>query len=183
MALRSLWNKFRQQRSFFRTFSFRLITFATWIPVVITFNDFVAELITVNGPSMYPYLNAEKDQTTRRDVVLNFKYNAQDGLRRGMIVTFWNPYKPEVRTIKRIVGLPGDIVRTRSPYPVETVIVPEGHIWVEGDGPDRDTLDSNTFGPISAGLVIGKVTHIIWPLHRSGTVRWWEHAQKIRQRS
>lgn len=38
---------------------------------------------------MYPFLNAEKDQTTRNDVVINYKLNAQYGLRRGMIVTFW----------------------------------------------------------------------------------------------
>lgn len=53
------------------------------------FNDYVLEFTKINGPSMYPFLNAERDQTLRRDIVLNFKYGAQDDLQRGMIVTFW----------------------------------------------------------------------------------------------
>lgn len=91
-----------------------------------------------------------------------------------------NPLKPDAMTIKRIVGLPGDVIKTRSPYPARTVIVPPGHIWVEGDGGERDSQDSNYYGPIATGLIIGKATHLLWPLHRAGRIRWWEYADKIR---
>jgi mitochondrial inner membrane protease subunit 2 len=81
--------------------------------------------------------------------------------------------------VKRIIGLEGDVVRTRKPYPYPTVKVPPGHVWVEGDG--EKTRDSNDYGPIARSLIIGKVTHIVWPLHRIGTVKWWEHKQAIRR--
>ncbi|CAJ2501979.1 Uu.00g048320.m01.CDS01 [Anthostomella pinea] len=170
MALRSIWTKVKHERGRIGRFGFYLFTFATWIPVATSFNDYVAELTWINGPSMYPFLNAEKDQTTRKDVVLTVKHNAQYGLKHGMIVTFWNPSDPEVITVKRVVGVAGDIIRTRNPYPVPTARVPPGHVWVEGDGGERDSRDSNTYGPIATGLIIGKVTHVIWPLHRFGKV-------------
>lgn len=162
------------------------------------FNHYIGELAWISGPSMYPFFNAEKDQTTRNDVVIKYKLNAQYGLRRGMIVIFWydftmtslspcdantssrNPYDPEVEAVKRIVGLEGDVIRTRSPYPTPTVRVPMGHVWVEGDGGERLSRDSNDYGPISTNLITGKVTHVVWPLHRFGRVQWWEYAGNIR---
>lgn len=92
-----------------------------------------------------------------------------------------SPPHPEKRAVKRIIGLEGDIVRTREPYPARTVQVPVGHVWVEGDGAARDSVDSNTYGPISTGLIIGKATHIIWPFHRAGRIKWWEHVGKFRE--
>lgn len=82
--------------------------------------------------------------------------------------------------VKRIVGLEGDVIRTRDPYPSATVRVPLGHVWVEGDGGERLSRDSNDYGPISTNLIVGKVTHVLWPLHRFGRVRWWEFAGNIR---
>ncbi len=76
-------------------------------------------------------------------------------------------------TVKRVVGLEGDVVRTRAPYPYEYAAVPEGHVWVEGDG--ERSQDSNYYGPISARLVTGRVTHVLSPWERAGKVRWWEH--------
>jgi len=84
-----------------------------------------------------------------------------------------NPNDPEKITVKRIIGLEGDVVRTRPPYPHEYVQVPEGHVWVEGDG-DK-SKDSNYYGPISARLITGRITHILSPWNRSGRVKWWEH--------
>ncbi|RYP91716.1 hypothetical protein DL770_002157 [Monosporascus sp. CRB-9-2] len=174
MSLRPVWARLlrssppKQQRRFdpgprvqaFGRFGFYMFAFATWLPVLSMFNDYVLEFTRINGPSMYPFLNAERDQTLRRDVVLNFKYGAQHDLQRGMIVTFWSPWNPEVVAVKRIIGLEGDVIRTRDPYPVATVRVPPGHVWVEGDAGQRDSWDSNAYGPIATGLIIGQVTHI-----------------------
>lgn len=57
--------------------------------------------------------------------------------------------------IKRIVALDGDTVVTRAPYPFPEMKVPSGHVWVEGEHPDyqRNTLDSNTYGPVSCSTV------------------------------
>lgn len=88
-----------------------------------------------------------------------------------------NPYKPKALTTKRIVGLPGDLVHTRPPFPESYVRVPPGHVWVEGDG--EHTQDSNTYGPISIRLIQGQITHILWPLRKAGRVKWWEHPDRL----
>lgn len=78
--------------------------------------------------------------------------------------------------MKRIIGLEGDVVQTRRPYPNAYIRVPPGHVWVEGDSADeRKTMDSNTYGPISSRLVTGRITHILLPWHKAGRVKWWEH--------
>lgn len=64
-----------------------LIGFATWIPVIAWFNLHVAELTVIDGSSMYPFMNADRDSSLRRDVVLNYKWSPQEDLQRGMIVT------------------------------------------------------------------------------------------------
>lgn len=76
------------RRPFAWDFSRRLLHWATWIPVVVYFNTFVAEVTFIRGGSMYPFLNGDKDSTLRRDVALNWKMYSHDRLARGMIVTF-----------------------------------------------------------------------------------------------
>lgn len=143
------------------------------------FNLHVAELTLVDGASMYPFMNEDKDSTLRRDLVLNYKWSPLDGLQRGMVVTLRSPVHPEVTAIKRVVGLEGDVVTTRRPYPVQTVRIPQGHVWVEGDGRPGSSLDSNTYGPVSQRLLTGRVTHIVYPWRKFGPVRWWEHGRRL----
>lgn len=194
-------------RPFALDVSRRLLQWATWIPVAVYINTFVAEVTFVRGGSMYPFFNEDRDSTLRSDVALNWKMHPNAGLARGMIVTFkyvllfsplgstlhqpsarcfsagdWltvfcsrSPLDPEKSAVKRVIGIEGDRVRSRDPHQ-PTVRVPKGHIWVEGDaGTDRESLDSNTYGPISARLVTGRLTHIIYPWKKFGQIRWWEH--------
>ncbi|KAH7319917.1 peptidase S24/S26A/S26B/S26C [Stachybotrys elegans] len=178
MALGTAWTRLRAgmaRPGRTKTIALQLVGFATWIPVIACFNLHVADISVVQGPSMYPILNADKDSTLRRDVILNYKWEPQEGLQRGMIVTLRSPLHPEVVAVKRVVALEGDVVRTKAPYPVPTVQVPIGHIWVEGDGPPGSSLDSNTYGPVSVRLLTGKVTHILWPFKKFGPIPWWEH--------
>ena len=41
-------------------------------------------------------------------------------------------------------------------------IVPDGCIWLEGDN-SLDSVDSRSYGPVPAGLVIGRVVCRVWP--------------------
>jgi inner membrane protease subunit 2 len=82
---------------------------------------------------------------------------------------------------KRIVALEGDVIETRKPYRASRVRVPAGHVWVEGDAGTRDSLDSNTYGPISTGLITGKLTHILYPWHRAGQIKYWEFVRGNRR--
>ncbi|KAH8681265.1 peptidase S24/S26A/S26B/S26C [Xylariales sp. PMI_506] len=183
MTVRAIWARMRASPGW-RTVGltgFNLYIFATWIPVVIWFNTCVADTVTIRGASMYPFFNAEKDETLRRDRVLNWKFKARENLARGMVVTLWSPVKPEEQVVKRIVGLEGDVIKTRPPYAVPTIRVPPGHVWVEGDAGPTNSVDSNTYGPVSTGLIIGKVTHILYPFHRAGQIRYWEFVRNFRQ--
>lgn len=90
------------------------------------------------------------------------------------IASHRSPFDPEKWVVKRVIGVEGDTIRTREPYPHSLVKVPLGHIWVEGDSPTGETLDSNYYGPISTQLVAGRLTHIIWPWKKAGRIDW-EH--------
>ncbi|RKU47679.1 hypothetical protein DL546_009163 [Coniochaeta pulveracea] len=178
----SLWARIgaSSRTPFTRQFGTYLLGLATWVPVVVWFNTNVAEITLINGPSMYPFLNSHYNESTRRDLVLNWKLYAQESLARGMIVTFRTPHDPNKISVKRVIGLEGDIVHTRRPYPNGYIRVPPGHIWVEGDAADeRLSIDSNTYGPISARLVTGRITHILSPWNKAGRVRWWEHVDRV----
>uniref|UniRef100_UPI000D2F6849 mitochondrial inner membrane protease subunit 2 n=1 Tax=Maylandia zebra TaxID=106582 RepID=UPI000D2F6849 len=50
-------------------------------------------------------------------------------------------------------------------YKNRYVRVPDGHFWIEGDHHGH-SLDSNSFGPVSVGLLHGRASHIIWPPNR-----------------
>lgn len=92
-----------------------------------------------------------------------------------MVIVFYTPSNPERRAVKRIVALEGDRVQTRADYPVKWVDVPVGHVWVEGDNVERDgerSRDSNYYGPVSKGLVVGKVVGVVWPWGRRGWLKW-----------
>lgn len=52
--------------------------------------------------------------------------------------------------------------------------VPQGHVWVEGDGPRDKSLDSNTFGPVSANMITGKLVWHISPWRKFGPIKGWE---------
>ncbi|XP_073665940.1 mitochondrial inner membrane protease subunit 2 isoform X2 [Tursiops truncatus] len=80
------------------------------------------------------------------------------------ILTPRSPKNPEQKIIKRVIALEGDIVKTMG-HKNRYVKVPRGHIWVEGDHHGH-SFDSNSFGPVSLGLLHGHATHILWPPER-----------------
>lgn len=76
-----------------------------------------------------------------------------------------SPRNPDSCLIKRIVGLEGDIMKTKSQVH-SFVEVPKGCCWIEGENHSQ-SMDSNFFGPIPLGLITAKATHIVWPLNRA----------------
>lgn len=87
MALSSLWRRATGGAGIAKAVSFNLVGLATWIPVIAWFNLYVAELTYVDGASMYPLINSDKNSTLRKDVVLTWKWMPQQQLERGMVVT------------------------------------------------------------------------------------------------
>lgn len=113
---------------------------------------------------MLPTLHG--DQTIQADYVWISAVRRDYSVRRGEVVAFSSPNDPDRVLIKRVIGLPGDVIKTSS-YKQPVVKVREGSIWVEGDNRER-SMDSNYFGPVPLGLVVGKATRIVWPPARWG---------------
>ncbi|XP_046424761.1 mitochondrial inner membrane protease subunit 2 [Neodiprion virginianus] len=132
------------------------------IPIGITFLDTVGYVARVEGVSMQPALNPNLKEV---DYVYLNRW-AVRGLKveRGEIISLSSPKFPNQKLIKRVIGLPGDVIGTIG-YKTDFVQVPEGHCWVEGDHTGH-SMDSNSFGPISLGLVTAKATCIVWPPNR-----------------
>ncbi|XP_041514347.1 mitochondrial inner membrane protease subunit 2 isoform X2 [Microtus oregoni] len=111
------------------------------VPVAVTFLDRVACVARVEGASMQPSLNPGGCQSS--DVVL---------------LNHWKVRNFEVQR--------GDIVSLVTiGHKNRLVKVPRGHMWVEGDHHGH-SFDSNSFGPVSLGLLHAHATHILWPPER-----------------
>lgn len=138
-----------------------------WSPLCMAFIHYGYTIKYVNGRSMQPTLNP--DSSPWRDLVLfdrvsikiRHEYNRDD------VVALRSPINPKLMLVKRIIALPGDTVKTLPPHPITEVIVPPGHVWVEGDEAFRSE-DSNWFGPVSQGLIESKLTYILLPWRRFG---------------
>ncbi|MNC40024.1 Signal peptidase I T [compost metagenome] len=106
---------------------------------------------------------------------------------RGDIVILDGPEYKE-RLIKRLIGLPGDIIDIKDghlyvngqlqeePYVkgqtnaaglAVPYTVPEGHVFVMGDNRERST-DSRQLGPIAFASIEGKAVLRVWPLQDFG---------------
>jgi signal peptidase I len=146
---------------------------------------FVAQAFRVQGTSMEPLL-----LDGERIVVNKFVYRFQP-IARGDVVVFWYPRDPSVSFIKRVVGLPGDLVEMRggqlfvNGLPVQESYLPEGfrdtdsypptevrkgYYFVLGDH-RRSSNDSRTWGEVPEKYIYGRAVFRFWPLDRVGPIR------------
>ncbi|KIJ70211.1 hypothetical protein HYDPIDRAFT_104890 [Hydnomerulius pinastri MD-312] len=141
-----------------------------WLPIGIAFTHYFYTLKTVRGRSMQPTLNP--DTSGWDDIVVFDRFTVSTGrpIEKGDVVSLRDPVNSKKMIVKRVIAVAGDIVKTLPPYPDAEVLVPDGHVWVEGDEPFR-TLDSNKFGPVPLALVDAKLSYIVWPPGRIGPLR------------
>jgi signal peptidase I len=102
-------------------------------------------IVRVDGTSMTPtYQDGERVLAVRRWLSPGLKRHSVVVLRHPPDVPVAGPEgTPPPLLVKRLVGLPGDDN------------VPEGHVFVLGDGPG--SYDSAAFGPVPAKLIVGRV--------------------------
>lgn len=145
---------------------------------------FVAQAFRVQGTSMQPLL-----QDGERIVVNKLAYRLGH-IERGDVVVFHYPRDPEVSFIKRIVGLPGDLVEIRrgvvyvngqaldEPYLAAALRdddshppreVEQGYYYVLGDH-RTSSNDSRNWGFVPERYVYGKAFLRFWPLARAGRI-------------
>ena len=152
------------------------------IVIAVLINLFLAQATRVYGHSMEPNLH-----TDQRLIVEKISYRLR-GPRRGDIVVVHVPGH-EVPPIKRVIGLPGEVVEIR-----------EGHVWLDGRSLDEAYLadiqqqdygpytvparhvfvmgdnrnlsgDSRIFGPVPLENVRGRAWLSYWPLREFGFLR------------
>jgi signal peptidase I len=145
---------------------------------------FVIQPVKVEGTSMQPRLVDQE-----RIFVNRFIYRFEN-IQRGDVVVFWYPRDTNKSFIKRVVGVPGDVVEIRmgllyingvkveEPYlksefrDVESFsrsVVPPDHYFVLGDHRNSSN-DSRMWGFVARDLIYGKAIFRYWPVSRLGLV-------------
>nr|GAT54051.1 predicted protein [Mycena chlorophos] len=139
-----------------------------WSPLLALFFNNVYTVKQVTGRSMQPTLNPDSSVLWRDLGVFDRWSLFRWPICRGDIVSLTSPHNPNVQLVKRVLAVAGDTVRPLPPYSdfEEEVVVPQGRIWVEGDA--FHSSDSNTFGPVPAGLVDSRLIFLLWPVWRFG---------------
>jgi signal peptidase I len=145
---------------------------------------FVAQAFRVQGTSMEPLL-----QDGERIVVNKFVYRFHP-IERGDVVVFWYPKEPSVSFVKRVVGLPGDVIQIRNGevmvngVPAKEDYLPssyrdnddlpptevkKGFYFVLGDH-RRSSNDSRSWGEVPEKYIYGRAVFRFWPLGRVGPI-------------
>lgn len=160
--------------AWFRT----LASAAVYATLIVTFGFQVAR---VEGLSMAPTL---EDQD--RLIVNKLAYRIADP-RPGDIVMLYYPMDPSKSFVKRVIGEPGDTLRSvqgrvfRNDVPLADdfipedyrdndtwgpEVVPDGHYFVMGDHRNNSS-DSRTWKWVPRRYIIGKVQIRWWPLNHA----------------
>lgn len=131
-------------------------------------NNYVCSIALVYGPSMLPTINLTGD------LVLVDRFSHRIGrVGLGDIVLVRSPENPRKTVTKRIIGMEGDTinfaVNPRQGDRWQTVVVPKGHVWIQGDNLFASN-DSRNFGPVPYALIQAKAFMRIWPPSAFGSL-------------
>lgn len=148
------------------------------------------DLTTVTGKSMEPTFDSKsnivifenvnvrlRDVFTKLLVYLNaleldintVPLHSPIPFKRGDIIIAQHPDVTHRRRliVKRIVGLPGDVLTYTVPNSTasKTVTVPQNKLFILGDNPAA-SCDSRMYGALDYSKVIGRVIARVYPLHK-----------------
>jgi len=174
----------RESRQGIWTESLRLIRDIFLIIVVfILFGVFAVQPVVVEGTSMLPQLNDGERLLVNKLVYYKIQGVSWGHLERGDIVVFWFPKEPDKSYVKRIIGLPGEMVEVRNgkvlidgqelnedyldtehnrslpTFPAKRV--EEHHYFVMGDNRDNSS-DSRYWGLVPEKYIYGKAFFRYW---------------------
>lgn len=144
----------------------------------VVLRTFVVGMFVVQGTSMEPTLVGGDMM-----VVDRVTYLVSTPVRGDVVVLHEVSGMPGKDLVKRVIGLPGEVVEGRGcavivdgmvlsePYAVHDgscgggfppISIPPGHVWVLGDNRPV-SMDSRVFGPVPFDEVVGKVLSVVWP--------------------
>jgi signal peptidase I len=145
---------------------------------------FFYQPVKVEGTSMAPLLSDQE-----RIFINKFVYHVGT-IERGDVVVFWYPLDVTKSFIKRVIGLPGDLVEIRQghvyingkeldePYVPNEYMdssdyaplrVQPGEYFVMGDH-RVSSNDSRMFGAVPARYIYGKAVFAYWPVENFGSI-------------
>ena len=154
------------------------------IAIAIFIVIFIVQPVKVEGTSMQPQL-ADQDRIFVNRFIYRFKE-----IDRGDVVVFWYPKDRSKSFIKRIIGVPGDMVEIREgvvcingesipePYlkpeyrdtqSFKRTLVPEEKFFVLGDHRNSSN-DSRSWGFVDRSMIYGKAIFSYWPVSHVGLV-------------
>ena len=146
---------------------------------------FLYQPVKVEGTSMLPGLEDQE-----RIFINKFVYKFEP-IERGDVVVFRYPRDPSKSYIKRVIGMPGDVIRIEhgrvyvngiklneeyvprdflDGRTIGQVIVPERSYYVLGDHRSMSN-DSREFGPVGEEYIYGKAVFAYWPVDKAGRLR------------
>jgi len=146
---------------------------------------FFYQPVKVEGTSMAPLISDQE-----RIFINKFVYRFEP-IERGDVVVFWYPLDRSKSFIKRVVGLPGDLVDIREGHVyingqlLEEPYVPPRYEDFSGYGPARvpsgqyfvlgdhrnSSSDSRVWGNVPRKYIYGKAVFCYWPLNKLGRLR------------
>lgn len=152
---------------------------------------FVATAAVVPSASMYPTIPATSPR--QFSVIAVDKLATEFGsIHRGEVVTFHFPDKPSEIFVKRVVGLPGDMVTVTenavyingkrldesniniaksNGTALGTYHVPAGHYFMLGDNrPPSDDSRLWVHKYVARSAIIGRADLVMYPLNKIGTI-------------
>jgi signal peptidase I len=164
----------KEQKSGFLRFLVDVLETLVLSVVLFVSINMISARIRVDGASMEPTL------TTGEYVIVNRLSYKLGSPQRGDIIVFHFPRDPREEYIKRVIGLPGDVVEAKNGYlyvngqkldesylSVKTNYtgtwqVPEGQLFVLGDNRNNSS-DSHDWGFVPMDYVVGKAIVVYWP--------------------
>jgi signal peptidase I len=163
----------------------RDLAFSVLIAVILIV--FIYQPVKVEGTSMMPTLTDQE-----RIFINKFTYHFGLGsIERGDMVVFWFPLDPQKSYIKRVIGIPGDLVYIDAGqvfvngHALNESYVPEDYhdrvSWEEHRVPPdqyfvlgdhrSSSSDSRTWGFVRRDAIYGKAVFVYWPLKNMGRLR------------
>lgn len=151
--------------------------------VIVLSYIFVGQLLEVSGDSMFPTFHDKEQMVAEK---LSIKYKDPQ---RGEVMIFQHPTQKEVLIIKRVIGMPGEILTIKDgavyingnllnePY-LKSDISTEGNVYIKegidfripenayvmlGDNRNKST-DSRYWGPIKKEDMVGRSLFVYYPL-------------------
>jgi signal peptidase I len=149
------------------------------LAVLLVLRETVATPVRISSASMEPTLGVGNV------VLVSQQPPGLEDLDHGDLVTFTSPEDGR-RTVKRVVGLPGDSVVIKDSvlyvndrvvdepyvdhaaidaYYSRTYTVPDGKVFLLGDN-RGNSIDSRDYGAVPAGDLLGRVLLRLWPVVR-----------------